>query len=247
MTYTSNSSSNNGWNPGGSSSSSTTVDLAYIEFVSCDTSSSSYPATKYRTITTCEKSTEEHADSDFGVVQDSSYSHIWNCKRAVSLVSEKARYSEINYAEQGRIEMNSTTPVYYVFSGLSKGSYQLSSAGSGIRIYYLRVDGMTNGNTSFSNVSNIDFIYDGVTIQSVDGGYQFTVNDEKYTETMTRINFTVTSFNSSILLYFHRDDTGSVFSVGYNPSAPSGKATFISVSDDLVIDTDYTPTEWKPN
>jgi hypothetical protein len=213
--------------------------LCYTEFVSCDIYKN---VTTYYPITVCTKSNTEHQETDFGVVQQESYAHEWSCKYAVKLVSDKAKFSEINYQELGTIAMNSRTPVYYEFTGLKKGSYQLSSTGSGIRIYYLRVDSMVGGNSSLSNVYNIDFVYEGVSV----GGTTFLKNNLEYTPTRTRITFNVTTFNSSILLCFYRDESGNIFNVGYNPAQPTGKPTyFIKIEDTLTVTSDYIPTVWE--
>ena len=105
-------------------------------------------------------------------------------------------------------------------------------------------------------VSAIDFIYGGVTITQKDistdndtviPAGSFVIENALYKETGTMISL---GGNGALVYYYHRNENGDVFSVGYYGEAPVGsvdsKHTPVSGQPDVVIDKNYSPSVWVP-
>jgi hypothetical protein len=201
------------------------------------------------TMLVCSESETNHAQTDFKI-DNTNLAHTRICGATIEEV-QAAKYQEV-VATTVTAQMTLTgTPTFHIFKIAKKGSYQLASMGSGIRIYYLRVKGMYGGNARLSNVTNIDFVYDGVTIENetyTEDGTTYTVTEFRkdkvdYYETNTCISLVDNC--PAIILYFYRDGDGKYFAVGSSVSGKtSGFPTYTTLVGDISIGSDFVDTPW---
>jgi hypothetical protein len=209
--------------------------------------------------TGCTLSSEEHYDYDFVVDQSCHVKHQRDCGEKISLSGDAATNIEeidesFDASDTYSMTLNGTTPWYKAFTGLKEGSYQIASTSGGIRIYYLRVDGMEGGNGQMSNVRNIDFVYDGVTIDTETTGTgssttteeYFAVDGTEYKATKTRISLVKNS--PAVTLFFYRKEDGSNFIVGISSSSYklNGYPSQTVVIVDITLTDDYVDNAWVP-
>lgn len=151
----------------------------------------------------------------------------------------------------------------FKLDGTGEGTYMLSSTNSSIRIHYLAVEGVDEGDISSGQVgtdnnigvSAIDFVYPDVSIsqtegtnitingETVDSKYNFVVNKgqsaiEFYQKTSTSVYFELVT--TTMALYFKREVTDTAtFVVQYYNQAPLASypdlVTIISGGPDLTI------------
>lgn len=167
--------------------------------------------------------------------------------------SEEGKYVKASSAVQA-LELpagSGAVACEFDLSNSGPGTYMLASTKNSIKLYYLSVVGVTEGDTSSGlvdttkGVSAIDFIYDGVTIAQAAVGeiaaYNFIYNNEAYEKSGTSIYFELSSSENKIVLYFKRELESNeiLFKVQYNSKAPSAsyasKVSIISGGPELII------------